>query len=122
MINRLIILLLALTLFSCSKDEFIFLIERPHYEELNNSTLILYVNDNQVYQNKLETTNIASIYDETYFNAEDIEYNLKVKINDTIFEYSISYPKDKYIIISPTFKEGKVLNGILKSDKKYNLQ
>lgn len=122
MVNRLIILLLALTFFSCSKDEFIFLIERPHYDELNNATITLFVDENEVYQEKLKYTNIASIYDETYFDAGERNYSLKVQINDTLFEYSINYPQDKYIIISPTFKDGKVLNGILKSDEKYNLQ
>lgn len=121
MINRLIILLLLLSFYSCTKNEFVFIIERPNDKELDGTPITLYIDNKYVYHKKLQFTNIASIYDETSFNADYNEYTLKVEIADTIFEYSISYPNDKYIIISPNFKDGRVLNGILKSSKKYNL-
>ncbi|MEO9510823.1 MAG: hypothetical protein ABJX94_10795 [Flavobacteriaceae bacterium] len=121
--KSIVILLFALTtLTGCTKNEFVFLIERPSDSELSNLPLILYVDDAKVYSENLEITNIASIYNETTVPASNKSYTLKVEIDGSVIEYPIEYPKDKYIIISPVYNDGKILSAILRSDKKFNLQ
>ncbi|MEP3385315.1 MAG: hypothetical protein ABJN84_12160 [Flavobacteriaceae bacterium] len=121
--KSIVILLFALTtLTGCTKNEFVFLIERPSDSELSNLPLILYVDDAKVYSENLEITNIASIYNETTVPASNKSDTLKVEIDGSVIEYPIEYPKDKYIIISPVYNDGKILSAILRSDKKFNLQ
>lgn len=114
---------MAFTFISCNNDKFIVLIEKPHHKELTNVPMKLYIDGTNIYSDSLEVTNIASIYEEVFYeNVSEGNYKLKVEIEDETFEYDINYPNDKYIIISPTLKDNRFLVGILKNDKKYELE
>jgi hypothetical protein len=118
------LILVSLFFIGCiNNKELVVLVKQPHYKELDKLPIRLSFNNVEFYNDSLRYTNIASIFKEGVYNIKDtVSYTLKVQIAGEIFNYKIDYPKDKYIIISPTYKENKILVGILKSDKKYNLQ
>ena len=116
--NKILILLIALIFTSCNKDQFVFLLESPSDVELNDNSVTIYVDDNQIYYGKLKSTNVTSIYNEIFHPISNGVYKLKVVIKNESFEYEIEYPKDKFIILSPSYRGGKIYNSILKKNEK----
>ena len=68
-------------------------------------------------------TNVIPLHTSTTIpiKSDDI-YKLKITVEDKDFNYNLEYPKDKYIIISPTYNKGEIGIGILKQDKKFITQ
>lgn len=118
--KKLYLLLLLLMILSCTKKEYVLSVGKPHKKELKGLKMDVFIDGSKIYSENLEITKIASIFnDVTYDNPIDSS-ELKVIIGDKEFNYSLEYPKDKYIILSPTFHTGEIGLGIKKSDKKFN--
>jgi len=119
---NIIICLIAITFISCSSNNVNILIEQPINEELDNKVMSIKINEKEIFKNSLKATIIASTYQELTYKVDENSNNImKVYIDDEVFVFNFTFPKDKYIIISPTFNHEKVNVSILKQSKKFTL-
>lgn len=122
---KLIILLFSfLCLTACEKREFIVLIEQPTEKNLDNINLKLVLDNNKtdVFVTNLKYSNITPrlVSNEFSINKKN-KHILTVYIHQKKFNYELSYPKDKYVIISPFYKNKEISIGIIKKGQKFNL-
>ena len=117
---RKLYLILLIIVLSCGKKKYVLSIGNPHKKELKGLKMEVFIEDNKVYSDSLKLTNIASTYNDAVYQNPSKNSQLRVVINDKEFSYSLEYPKDKYIILSPTFHAGEIQLGIKKSSKKFN--
>ncbi|CAA0234103.1 Probable lipoprotein precursor [Tenacibaculum maritimum] len=120
-IKRIIFISLLLLLISCNNDRVVFLVEQPSQKSLDNKLIKIELNNKLIYNDKLIYTDIASKFEEIVSNYSSDKNALKVNIMDTIFKYELSL-KDRYVILSPYLKEGKIMIGALKRENKFNLE
>lgn len=105
---------------SCAKKEFIIMVEQPSKKVLDNLKVEVIIDGNNAEDINLKSTEISPAYITREFLVQNEgEHILAVKVNDTLFNFKIHYPSDKFIILSPYLKNGKINIGILKQKDKF---
>lgn len=123
-IKLIMFLAIFFSLISCEKRKFIVLIEQPTEKELDNINLKLVLNNDKkdAFATKLKYSYITPRFVSNEFLINEKNWhNLAVYIQDKKFNYKLSYPNDKYIIISPFYDNKNISIGIIKKSKKFNL-
>ncbi|WP_128414792.1 hypothetical protein [Flavobacterium sp. Root186] len=89
--------------------------------KLDNLKLEVLLDEKKVQEINLKATNAMPAYETTELSvSEKGKHQLQVKVRDTIFNYDIKYPEEKYIMVTAHLKEnGKIHIGILKQAYKY---
>jgi hypothetical protein len=122
---KLIMLLFSfICLTACEKREFIVLIEQPTEKNLDNINLKLVLDNNKtdVFVTNLKYSDITPRFVSNEFSInKKNKHILTVYIHQKKFNYELSYPKDKYIVISPFYKNKEINIGIIKKGQKFNL-
>ncbi len=115
-----ILILITFTFLGCNKKEIGVLIQRPVDKELDNKDLIIKLNDNEVYKEILKFTDIIPLHTSTEIPIEKLGMNkLLVLVGGEEFEFKFDYPKDKYLLISPSFIKNEIKVNFKKSKEKF---
>lgn len=119
--KKIMIMVVLFLAVSCTKKEFIISIEQPNDKMLDRLRIDINVDrqkDKTVY---LRSTSIVPSQETiTLEVSNEGTHSLEVKLKDTIFNFKINYPSEKYIIISPFLKKnGKIKLGILKQKEEF---
>lgn len=108
----------TLFLTSCCQDKFILMVEQPVKDSLNNKVLRISLG-NTVFRHTLQSTDIVPTF-KTYELETAIENKLLLQLDTTILRLDLTYPNDKYIIISPTINsKGNIHIGVIKQADKF---
>lgn len=120
--KKLVVLLIVLLNVSCTKD-FVVSFEQPTDARLDNLKLEIFVDNNKLKEINLKKSDGVPSYETTGLSVSDEgKHQLKIKVRDTVFNYDIEYPKERYIIISAYLKKnGKLHIGALKQERKFIL-
>ncbi|WP_131450984.1 hypothetical protein [Flavobacterium sp. KMS] len=116
-----IVIIMMFFLISCTNKEFIISIEQPKNSQLDDLKVEINLDRKKVKEIYLKSTNVVPTHEtiKVFINEEGI-HHLEIKLIDTTFSYSIIYPGEKYIILSPYLKKnGKISIGILKQQEKF---
>ena len=117
-----VFLLFALAFASCVDKREVFVnIEQPTRKALHNDDIKVFANGKEVYSDKMTYSNVVPRYETISFvyPKNKAEINLKVEIRDTIFSYSVKYPKSKYIILAPYLQEDTIRMGYKSQKEKF---
>lgn len=119
--KKLFIVLIIFLGFSCAKKEFIISIEQPSEKKLDGLRLKISLDKKKVKEINLEATTITPSFETFDVSiSNEGKHLLEVKLKDTIYSYKVSYPEEKYIIISSYLKKnGKIKSTILKQKEKF---
>jgi hypothetical protein len=119
--KNILLVLLVIIASSCAKNKFVIMIENPSETRLDKLKIEINVDDKEVKNVSLVSTKVTPSYLTTeFFISKEENHYLKIKLKDTIFNYNLSYPSEKYIIISPYIKKnGRIDIGILKQENKF---
>lgn len=108
----------TLFLTSCSQDKFILMVEQPVKDSLNNKVLTISLG-NTVFRDTLQSTDIVPTFN-TYELETAIENKLLIRLDTITLRLDLTYPNDKYIIISPTINsKGSIHIGLIKQADKF---
>lgn len=119
--KKLVILLVVLLNLSCTKD-FVVSFEQPTNAKLNNLKLEIFVDNEKQEEITLKTSTVIPSYETKGVSVSgEGKHQLKIKANDTVFNYNVEYPTERYILVSAYLKtNGKVHIGIVKQQRKFN--
>jgi len=119
--KKLVILLVVLLNLSCTKD-FVVSFEQPTNVKLNNLKLEIFVDNEKQEEITLKTSTVIPSYETKGVSVSgEGKHQLKIKVNDTVFNYNVEYPTERYILVSAYLKtNGKVHIGIVKQQRKFN--
>lgn len=119
--KKLVILLVVLLNLSCTKD-FVVSFEQPTNAKLNNLKLEIFVDNEKQEEITLKTSTVIPSYETKGVSVSgEGKHQLKIKVNDTVFNYNVEYPTERYILVSAYLKtNGKVHIGIVKQQRKFN--
>ena len=69
----------------------------------------------------LKTSDVIPSYETTKVSVSgDGKHQLKIKVKDTVFNYDVNYPMEKYVIVSAYLKKnGKIHIGVLKQQREF---
>lgn len=116
------LVLLILSISSCSNREYVFLLENSNKDKLDKLPVEVILDNKKVYKGKLKIVNYSPSF-ETFSQVTSNNVSiLTVKIADKTFTYDILYPINKYVIISPFIKDNEVMCAINTSEKKFRLE
>ncbi|MCD9574424.1 hypothetical protein [Flavobacterium soyae] len=117
--KKFLLLLIIFCIFGCKK--FVVSFEQPTNMKLDNLKLEVLLDKKKVQEINLKATNAMPAYETVALSVSDAgKHQLQVKVRDTIFNYDIKYPEEKYIMVTAHLKEnGKIHIGILKQAYKY---
>lgn len=117
--KKFLLLLIILCTFGCKKIVVSF--EQPTNMKLDNLKLEVLLDKEKVQEINLKATNAMPTYETVALPVSDEgKHQLQLKVKDTIFNYDIKYPEEKYILITTHLKNnGKIHVGILKQSYKY---
>ena len=120
--KKLLILLIVLCTFGCKK--YVVSFEQPTNMKLDNLKLEVLLDKEKVQEINLKATNAMPVHQTVSLSISDEgKHQLQVKVKDTIFNYNINYPEEKYILLTAHLKEnGKIHIGILKQQYKFRFQ
>lgn len=114
--------MIFLIFISCSSYNVTILIEQPTNEELDKKVILIKINKAEVFKGDLKATKVASSYENINCKINKEGYNqIEVFIDNEVFLFDFNLPKDKYIILSPTYNHKKIDVGILKKSEKFIL-
>lgn len=114
--------IVAFSFFSCQNREVIVLIEQPSNPILDNSRIIINLDNTKIYDGHLKSSNVSSYVSSKNLNLSDGKHELKIHAHDSMYIFPINYPRDKFIIVSSYLKkDGKVKMSVLKQSKKFIL-
>jgi hypothetical protein len=118
--KKLVLLLVVFLNWSCTKD-FVVSFEQPTDKKLDNLKLEVFIDNEKSEEINLKTSNVIPSYETKDFSVSgEGKHQLKIKVKDTVFNYNIDYPTEKYIIISSYLKQnGKIHIGILKQQRAF---
>lgn len=118
--KKLVVLLIVFLTISCTKD-FVVSFEQPTNVKLDNLKLEIFVDNLKAQEINLKTSNIIPSYETTELSVSDEgKHQLKIKVKDTVFNYEIDYPTEKYLLVSAYLKKnGKVHIGVLKQEREF---
>jgi hypothetical protein len=117
-----VLLFFSLAYTSCLEKREVFVnIEQPTRKALHNDNIKVIANEKEIYSDKITYSNTVPRYETICFvyPKNKAEINLKVKIRDTVFNYSLKYPEDKYIIVAPYLKEDSIKMGYKSQKEKF---
>ena len=117
--KNLLILLIVLCTFGCKK--YVVSFEQPTNLKLDNLKLEVLLDKEKVQEINLKATKAMPTYETVALSiSNEGQHQLQVKVKDTIFNYDIKYPEEKYILLTAHLKEnGKIHIGILKQQYKF---
>jgi len=120
--KKLLLLLIVLCTFGCKK--YVVSFEQPTNMKLDKLKLEVLLDKKKVQEINLKATNAMPSYETVALStSDDGKHLLQVKVKDTIFSYNISYPEEKYILLTAHLKEnGKIHVGILKQNYKFRFR
>ncbi|HEU0126301.1 hypothetical protein [Flavobacterium sp.] len=120
--KKLVLLLIVLTTFGCKK--YVVSFEQPTDKKLDNLKLEVLLDTEKVKDITLKATEAMPTYETASLSVSgEGKHLLQVKVNDTIFNYEVKYPEERYILLTAHLKKnGKVHIGILKQNYKYRLR
>ncbi|MEC7262379.1 MAG: hypothetical protein VXW38_01490 [Bacteroidota bacterium] len=114
-----LILLFCSTLVGCTQSKIHILIQQPVHENLEGSHFVIFLDENEVYNESLHVTDVIPTYEATDAKVEKEGLkNLRVILDDKEFNFELNYPQDKFIILSATYINDDAKVNITKSDKK----
>lgn len=115
------LIILILSISSCSNREYVFLLENSNNDKLDKLPVEIILDNKKVYSGKLKIVNYSPSFEVFSQSTSNNVSILIVKISDKIFTYDILYPKNKYIIISPFIKDNEINCAINTSEQKFKL-
>lgn len=105
---------------SCKQDKFILMVEQPVKESLNKKVLKISLG-NVILNDTLQSTDIVPTF-KTYQLQSTARNKLLMQLDTVSLQLELTYPNDKYIIISPTVNsKGIVHFGVVKQKEKFIL-
>jgi len=118
--KKLVILLIVFLNLSCTKD-FVVSFEQPTDARLDRLKLEVFIDNEKEEEINLKPSSVVPSYETREFSVSgEGKHQLKIKVKDTVFNYKIDYPTEKYIIISSYLKQnGKIHIGILKQQRAF---
>ncbi|SHH42290.1 hypothetical protein [Flavobacterium defluvii] len=119
--KKFLLLLIIFSLFGCKK--FVVSFEQPTDKKLDNLKMEVLLDKKKVQEINLKAADGMPGYETVSLSVSDEgKHQLQVKVKDTIFNYEIKYPEEKYVLVTAHLKNnGKVHVGILKQAYKYRL-
>lgn len=120
--KRLLIGFILLTAFGCKK--YVVSFEQPTNKELDNLKLEVFVDKEKVKDITLKATEALPTYETASLSvSDDGKHLIQVKVKDTVFNFEVKYPEERYILLTTHLKNnGKVHVGIIKQNYKYRLR
>jgi hypothetical protein len=118
--KKLAVLLIVFLNISCTKN-FVVSFEQPTDAKLDKLKLEIFVDKEKSQEITLKTSNIIPSYETTELSVSDEgKHQLKIKVRDTVFNYTVDYPTEKHILVSAYLKKnGKVHIGVLKQEREF---
>lgn len=117
--KKVLLLLIVFCLFGCKK--FVVSFEQPTDMKLNNLKLEVLLDKEKVQDINLKAAKGLPTYETADLPVSDEgKHQLQIKVKDTVFNYEIKYPEERYIMVTAHLKtNGKIHVGILKQAYKY---
>jgi len=102
------------SMLSCKNNYAVILIEQPSCLDLNGENIDVFLAGDKIYSAKLKQTYNTSSYEEVFVKMKKGRHKLEVTLNGKPIVFSIEYPKDKFIILSPNCSTGEKTVSIYK--------
>lgn len=117
--KKLLLLLVVLSTFGCKKIVASF--EQPTDMKLDNLKLEVLLDKEKVQEINFKAADGMPSYQTFDFSVSDGgKHQLQFKTRDTVFNYEISYPEEKYILVTTHLNsKGKIHVGIVKQAYKF---
>lgn len=115
-------LLLLFVLFSavgCKK--FVVSFEQPTNMKLDNLKMEVLIDKVKAQEINLKATESLPTHETISLSVSDAgKHQLQIKVRDTVFNYEINYPEEKYILVTAHLNSnGKIHVGIVKQSFKH---
>jgi len=108
------------SLASCSQDKFVLMVEQPVKKSLDKKVLRISLGD-EVVNDTLKYTDIVPTF-KTYELEASNRNELLLQLDTVSLQLELTYPNDKYIIVSPSINiKGNTNIGVVKQAEKYIL-
>ncbi|WP_343695044.1 hypothetical protein [Flavobacterium sp.] len=120
--KKFLLLLIVLCTFGCKK--YVVSFEQPTDKKLDNLKMEILLDKKKIQDINLKAANGLPTYETIGLSvSDDGKHQLQVKVKDTVFNYEIKYPEEKYVLVTAHLKNnGKIHVGILKQAYKYRLR